>query len=127
MKELQIKFFSKILAILLLVTRVKSKKICKPGQEDVTSQPFDLTARSECEIFLWNFSIYPTKGLSGQNYTQIENLNNLSKVMQQKRTIHLKWSIKYTERRKRNVIQIRRSLLGSILSAQILFSDINKY
>ena len=32
-------------------TRVKSKKTCKPGQEDVTSQPFDLTARGECDIF----------------------------------------------------------------------------
>ena len=42
MKRLQIKFSSQFLAILLLMqTRVKSKKTCKPGQEDVTSQPFD--------------------------------------------------------------------------------------
>ena len=32
-------------------TRVRSKKTCKSGQEDVTSQPFDLTARGECDIF----------------------------------------------------------------------------
>jgi hypothetical protein len=51
MKELQIKFSSQFLAMFLLVTHVKSKKTCKPGQEDVTSQPFDLSARGECEIF----------------------------------------------------------------------------
>jgi hypothetical protein len=45
------------LAIFLLMqTRVKSKKTCKPGQEDVTSQPFDLTARGECMwCFLFTF------------------------------------------------------------------------
>jgi hypothetical protein len=41
------------LALFLLVTRVKPKKICKPGQEDVTSQPFDLTARGECAVYIW--------------------------------------------------------------------------
>jgi hypothetical protein len=52
MKRFQIKFSSQFLAIFLLMqTRVKSKKTCKPGQEDVTSQPFDLTARGECDIF----------------------------------------------------------------------------
>jgi hypothetical protein len=40
------------LAIFLLVIRVKSKKTCKPGEEDVTSQPFDLTARGECGVFV---------------------------------------------------------------------------
>ena len=53
MKELQIKFSSQFLALFLLVTRVKPKKICKPGQEDVTSQPFDLTARGECAVYIW--------------------------------------------------------------------------
>jgi hypothetical protein len=43
MKRFQIKFSSQFLAIFLFVTRVKSKKICKPGQQDLTSQPFDLT------------------------------------------------------------------------------------
>ena len=32
------------------MTRVKSKKICKPGQQDPTPQPFDLTARGECGV-----------------------------------------------------------------------------
>jgi hypothetical protein len=53
MKGLQIKFSSQFLAIFLLMqTRVRSKKTCKPGQEDVTSQPFDLTARGECDVFV---------------------------------------------------------------------------
>jgi hypothetical protein len=53
MKRLQINFFSQFLAIYLLMqTLVKSKKTCKPGQEDVTSQPFDLTARGECDVFV---------------------------------------------------------------------------
>jgi hypothetical protein len=67
MKELQIKFSSQFMAMFLLVTHVKSKKTCKPGQEDVTSQPFDLSARGECEIFLCNSSRYPTTMLSDQN------------------------------------------------------------
>jgi hypothetical protein len=50
MKRFQIKFSSQFLAIFLLVTRVKSKKICNPGQQDLTSQPFDLTARGECGV-----------------------------------------------------------------------------
>ena len=50
MKRFQIKFSSQFLAIFLLVTRVKSKKICKPGQQDLTSQPFDLTAPGECGV-----------------------------------------------------------------------------
>ena len=34
-------------------TRVRSKKTCKPGQEDVTSQPLVyLTARGECDVFV---------------------------------------------------------------------------
>ena len=53
MKRLQVKFFSQILAIFLLMTRVKPKKTCKPGQEDVTSQPFDLTARGECDFHIF--------------------------------------------------------------------------
>jgi hypothetical protein len=53
MKELQITFSLQFLAIFLLMTRVKSKKTCKPGQEDVTSQPFDLTARGECTVYIW--------------------------------------------------------------------------
>jgi hypothetical protein len=50
MKELQIKFSAQFFAaIVLLLTRVKSKKRCKPGEEDVTSQSFDLAARGECK------------------------------------------------------------------------------
>jgi hypothetical protein len=52
MKILQIKYSSQFLAIFLLVIRVKSKKTCKPGEEDVTLQPFDLTARGEWGVFV---------------------------------------------------------------------------
>ena len=50
MKRFQIKFSSQSLAIYLLVTRVKSKKIANFGQQDLTSQPFDLTAQGECGV-----------------------------------------------------------------------------
>jgi hypothetical protein len=56
MKELQIKFSSQYLAIFLLLTRVKSKKRCKPGQEDGTSQRFDATARGECHHYFCKIS-----------------------------------------------------------------------
>ncbi len=50
MKKLQIKFSSQYFAMILLFSRVKSRKTCKPGDEDVTSQPFHFTSGGESEV-----------------------------------------------------------------------------
>ena len=47
MKELQIKLSFQYFAMILLISEIKSKKICKTGKEDITFQLFHVNARGE--------------------------------------------------------------------------------
>jgi hypothetical protein len=93
MKELQIKFSSQFLAMFLLVTHVKSKKTCKPGQEDVTSQQFDLSARGECETFFVQFLEIPDNHAFRSKL--IPNRKSITYPGNVPRLIHLNGKIKY--------------------------------